>query len=134
MKNINRIIFLAAVLLLACGHIVSGQGSRERLIENRIVSAVEKYDERDFSRASELLEGIVAEAPDNDAAHFYLGLSEFCLGHTVAAERELKKAVSLDPDNFWYRYRLAMVYSATDRKELTTAMFEELLEDFPKKS
>lgn len=122
------------MLLLACGHIVSGQGSRERLIENRIVSAVEKYDERDFSRASELLEGIVAEAPDNDAAHFYLGLSEFCLGHTVAAERELKKAVSLDPDNFWYRYRLAMVYSATDRKELTTAMFEELLEDFPKKS
>ena len=110
------------------------QEKDDRLIENKIITAVAKYNERDFSKASQMLGAIVSEAPDNDAAHFYLGMTEFCLGNMDEAAEELETAVGLDPSNFWYRYRLAMLYSATDRKELTVAMLEELLEDFPKKS
>ena len=50
------------------------------------------------------------------------------------AEECLKKAVELDPDNFWYRYRLAGIYAVTSRNELTVDIYEKLLEDFPRKS
>ena len=103
-------------------------------LENMVVSAVEKYDSKDFKGASEILEKVIAEDPGNDAAHYYLGLSAFCVNDMATAEAELEKASRLDTMNFWYRYRLAMLYSATDRKELTIAMYEKLLKDFPKKN
>ena len=135
MKMMKKIIFpVLAVLLCIPAQVHAQEEDKARIAENKIITAVEKYNERDFGKASGILKGVISEFPDNDAAHFYLGLSEFCLNHMDAAESELKKAVALDSTNFWYRYRLAMVYSATDRKELTTAMFEDLLRDFPKKS
>lgn len=135
MKMKGTIIYLAlAVLLFMPARAYAQEEDKTRIAENEIITAVERYNERDFGKASGILRGVIAEFPGNDAAHFYLGLSEFCMNHMDAAEAELKKAVAIDSSNFWYRYRLAMVYSATDRKELTTAMFEDLLEDFPKKS
>ena len=50
------------------------------------------------------------------------------------AEEYFRKALELDPDNFWYRYRLAGIYAMTSRPELTTDIYEKLLKDFPKKS
>lgn len=135
MKMMKTIIYpMLAMLLCVSVHVSAREGEKARIAENRIITAVERYNERDFAKASEILRGVISEFPDNDAAHFYLGLSEFCRNRMDVAEAELKKAVDIDSTNFWYRYRLAMIYSATDRKELTTAMFESLLEDFPKKS
>lgn len=127
-------ILASFLLLLASGTVSFAQGDRESIYENRIMDAVEKYNSNDFQQASQMLRKVVEECPGNDAAHYYLGLSEFCLNHTSVAEAELKKAVELDPGNFWYRYRLAMVYSATERKELTIGIYEDLLKDFPKKN
>ena len=135
MDKMSKIIYAALVsAILLSVDAVAQEKSSERDIENRIITAVQKYDERDFRKASEILRDVIAEAPDNDAAHFYLGLSGFCLNDMDTAEREMSKAVSLDPGNFWYRYRLAMLYSATDRKDLAISMYEDILEDFPKKS
>lgn len=123
--------FLSAIF--PCFH-SSAQTRDSSYYENQVISAVEKYDANDFEGASGILREVIAEAPGNDAAHYYLGLSEFCLNHLDAAESELKTAVQLDSSNFWYRYRLALIYSATDRKELTIKMYEDLLRDFPKKN
>ena len=117
------------------GSYMLGQQKEDRShYENLIISAVEKYDAQDFAGASGILGKVVAEDPENDAAHYYLGLSAFCQKDFSLAEKELKAAVQIDSMNFWYRYRLALVYSATDRKELTIAMYEDLLRDFPKKN
>lgn len=132
MKSVALYIILSVMLLSSAA--ASGQSVRDRQIENEVITAVEKYDAKDFSGAASLLMQVVAKAPDNDAACFYLGLCEFCMGHAAKAEEWLKKAVSLDPSNFWYRYRLAMVYSAAGKPELTTVMFEQMLKDFPKKN
>lgn len=110
------------------------QTKDQSFYENQVISAVEKYDSQDFAGAAEILRKVVGEAPDNDAAHYYLGLSEFCMKNMEEAEAQLKTAIQLDSTNFWYRYRLALVYSATDRKELTIKMYEDLLKDFPKKN
>lgn len=126
---IFSVMFPACVLPLAA----SAQDSRETFAENQIISAVSLYDSGKFSEAADILRGVLKEVPDNDAAHFYLGLTEFCMNDLEASESELKKAVELDSTNFWYRYRLAMVYSAAGKEELTLAMFENLVRDFPDK-
>lgn len=128
-------ILISAVVLLVAGEMFSAaQQKDESYYENQVITAVGKYVEQDFAGASDILRKVIAEDPDNDAAHYYLGLSEFCLKNLDEAETELKTASKLDSANFWYRYRLAMVYSATDRKELTISIYEKLLKDFPKKN
>ena len=106
---------------------------KTRLAENDIITAVGYYDEHRFSEAALLLRETVGRNPENDAAHFYLGLAEFCLNDIDKAESELETAVKLDSSNFWYRYRLAMIYSASGKEELTLKMFEDLIRDFPDK-
>ena len=134
MKESIRISILASLFmflfLFSAPDRVSGQQKDKSYYENQVISAVEKYDSNDFEGASDILEEVIAGDPENDAAHYYMGLSAFCRKDFVSAERELKTAVQLDSMNFWYRYRLALVYSATDRKELTIAMYEKLLKDF----
>lgn len=134
MKNvIYGIIILAGLFLI---QIPSGAQDKvkEAGIENQLISAVEKYNEKDLDGAETLLKSIMAEAPENDAAWYWSALVSLGRNNAADAETFLKKASELDPDNFWYRYRLARLYRATSRAELTVNMYEKLLEDFPKKS
>lgn len=134
MKNvIYGIIILAGLFLI---QIPSGAQDKvkEAGIENQLISAVEKYNEKDLDGAETLLKSILAEAPENDAAWYWSALVSLGRNNAADAETFLKKASELDPDNFWYRYRLARLYRATSRAELTVNMYEKLLEDFPKKS
>ena len=133
MKRFLTIILLCIFCLLAPDGGARAQDLKERLVENEIITAVQHYNDRQFASAADILRRISQEHPDNDAAHFYLGLTEFCLNNTDAAENELEAAVRIDSSNYWYRYRLAMVYSAAGKEELTLQMFEDLIRDFPKK-
>ena len=112
---------------------MQAQDHKDKFAENQIITAVNYYNDQKFQDAAVLLREVVRTVPENDAAHFYLGLSEFCMNHIENAEAELEEAVRLDSSNFWYRSRLAMVYSAAGKEELTLAMFEDLIRDFPDK-
>lgn len=131
----NRIISylttISAAFLMALG--VSAQNP-ESLQENMILSAVEKYNERDNAAAREILNNIVKVDQDNDAAWYYLAMISADEDDLETAEVSMRRAVELDPDNFWYRYRLAAIYSITSRSELTVDIYEKLLQDFPRKS
>ena len=71
------IVFSVAIMLsFFC---VSSAQDKESFYENQVISAVERYDANDFSGAADILKKVVAEAPSNDAAHYYLGLSYFVL-------------------------------------------------------
>ena len=102
--------------------------------ENMVLSAVEKYNSRDIDAAISILKKVVAEDPANDAAWYYLGQCAVLKNDMEMAEQCYRMASETDPSNFWYRYRLARLYSLTSRPELTISMYEKLLEDFPKKS
>ena len=102
--------------------------------ENMVLSAVSLMNENDIEGARSVLFKLLAQDADNDAAWYYLGMTSLMSQEVSEAEEYLKKAVELDPDNFWYRYRLAGLYGATQRQELTVDMYEKLLEDFPKRS
>ena len=110
-------ILSLCILQLVCLQRSSAQSYRqERATENRIVDAVADFNAGRYGKAAEKLRSIVAADPDNDAAHYYLGMVGFIGNDYASAEEELQTAVRLDPTNFWYRYRLAAVYAVTDRK------------------
>ncbi len=136
----NRIFrILAMLLVMTVALPLSAQKSSSRKLspaqaESVVLMAVEAYDSSAFKKAEVLLDAVLLDYPDNDAAHFYMGMCKLMDRDADAAEAHLRKAVDLDPKNFWYRYRLAAFYSLTGQKEITVSMYESLLEDFPKKS
>ena len=70
--NMHRIhIFISALILLFAGTSLSAQEKDLTAArENDIVTAVSLYNERDFKGAAAVLDGIISEAPDNDAAWY----------------------------------------------------------------
>ncbi len=102
--------------------------------ENMILSAVGKINDKDIDGAMSILQGIIAEDAENDAAWYYLAQCAVMKNDLETAEQCFRMASEADPDNFWYRYRLARLYSVTSRQELTIDMYEKLLKDFPDKS
>jgi len=131
----KKYIYILPLLLLFFSFGASAQKGRpEARHENMILTAVERYNEKDADGAMAILKEIIAEDPENDAAWYYLAQCSVVKNDLEAAEQCYRMASELDPDNFWYRYRLARLYSVTSRPELTISMYEKLLEDFPKKS
>ena len=133
MQKIHIFLFLIFSLLpLGISNAQSLNEGRE--VDNEIISAVSLYNERDFDGAEVLLGKIMREDPSNDAAFYWMALTSLGKNDVSKAEEYLKLACEMDPDNFWYRYRLAALYRVTSRQELTIDMYEKLMADFPKKS
>ena len=132
----HKIYILLTTLCLAILPALSSAQSRsaEAAAENDIISAVALFNERNLDGAKAILDRLRVNSPSNDAAWYWSAL--VCLGKNdiPTAEEYLKVACELDPSNFWYRFRLATLYRATSRQELTVDMYEKLLVDFPKKS
>ncbi len=131
----EKLYLLAILICFATSAALRAQEYRPQAAhENLIVSAVAKFNEGDAEGARAILVSILSEDASDDAAWYYLARTALSEGDLTEAEECLKKAVELDPGNYWYRYRLAGLYSVTHRQELTVDMYESLLEDFPKKS
>ena len=99
------------------------------------IDALKNYQQGELEEALQLFRQEVRDNPSNDAACYYI--ASICAsvpGREDEAESWLKKAVSLSPENFWYKYTLAMLYLRTDRQELAVPMLEELAADYPKRS
>ena len=133
-RHLIYIIF-SALMLLSVSYVTTAQTVRDGSEEgNMILTAVEKYNDRDIKGAVAILQEVIAADPENDAAWYYIAQCAIASDDLEMAEQGLRMASEIDPDNFWYRYRLARLYSITSRPELTLDMYEKLLEDFPKKS
>lgn len=132
MKNLIR--YICIMLLLLSGVLVLDAQPSKAHLENYVLDAVQKYDAGDYDQAIMMLNAVVEKDQTNDAAYYYLALSYIQKKELDAAEMYFQKAIELDGMNFWYRHRLATLYSVTSRPELAIALYEKLLEDFPKKS
>lgn len=130
-KTLPAVLRLCALLLL-CVPRLGAQDSR--LVDSRLIEAVAAYDAGSFQQARRSLLALASRAPQNDAVFYYLGLCDAELGDMEEAETFLRKAVDLDPHNYWYKERLAALYSATGKPELTIDIYESLIEDYPKKT
>ena len=131
----NRLsVFLTIVLTSLLMSFAAFAQRPESVQENLIVSAVQEYNEGNYEAARATLSNLLQNDSRNDAAWYYLALISLAENDLVEAEDYLKFALEIDPQNFWYRYRLAGIYAVTSRHELTVDIYENLLNDFPKKS
>ena len=123
-----RRITVTAVLLALCTFAFA-QG-----IDNQLVDAVALYNNRDWSASRTLLRTLAKADPRNDAVQYYLALDEAMLGQADAALEHMKKAVELDPHNYWYKRRLADLYQASGEEDMVIRMYESILAEFPDKT
>ncbi len=124
--NLRRIIVALAL-------VVSVASSAQDMT-SVFVDAVSLYNSNQYGRSKELLENVIKKEPANDAAYYYLALCEASLKDADSAIAHLKKAVEIDPSNYWYRERLAMVYEMKGEFDLVIQMYESILKDNPKKT
>lgn len=125
-RNFYRKTILAAVLLLTVGLTASAQ-------TEYFIDALRSYQRGDVEGARTFFEKEIAQNPDNDAAYYYL-YTIYVTKNIDKAENLLKKSIELAPDNYWYKYNLAIFYSHTDRNELAVPVLEGLMADYPKKN
>lgn len=130
MKFSARIYAVVAALLLCVS--VSSEARRDD--GAYIVEAVAKYDAGDFAQAESILRKVLEDDPGNDAALYYMAMCSLASQKTRQAEGFLIKAIEADTTNYWYRHRLASIYAMTRRPQLTIAIYEKLLLDFPRKN
>ena len=134
MKKILTAAAVAVISLILQATCPAFAQNGRNISDNQLVDAVSLYNEGHLQEAETLLSSICAASPENDAAWYYRGLIRIKLQNAAGAESDLKKAVSLDKGNFWYRYMLAGLYGMTGRTELTIDMYQELMKDFPNKT
>ena len=136
MKRILAILYTIVFLTLS-SPFAGAQGRNSSLrdtAEALLVDAVQAYDNGAIQAAVDRLTLILQSFPDNDAAHYYLGLCQAEMGNTSAAAKEFREAVRLDSGNYWYRDRLAVLYAMTGQDELAVSTYEGLLADYPRKT
>lgn len=98
------------------------------------LNGLQAFNAKDFSAAKASFLKELEDNPDNDAACFYLAHISSLSNEDDLTEQYLKKALALSPDNYWYKYNLALFYGNTDRMELAAALMEELMATNPRKS
>ena len=69
-----RYILLAFIGLLGSSAPALSQSQVERELENMVMTAVEKYNDRDYEAAQDILSDVVEADPSADAAWYYLAL------------------------------------------------------------
>ena len=134
MKALKRFIGVILVSLGMIPALHAQNRNTQRTLEDMMLDGVAAYNLGDYAKAHALFGAVTDVNPLNDAAFYYLGLCDFYMNDMKAAEAELREAVSLDPGNYWYKDRLAVLYSIKGEDEKTVEIYESLLKDFPKKT
>lgn len=126
MKRRLVIILFATVL---CSNILHGANPPAKFID-----AVSLFDNEKYTEAARILKALTASSPDDGAVWYYLGMSQASLGDMNGAAASLRKAVELDPHNYWYKERLSTVYEYLKEEDLTISIYEDLVTEFPRKT
>ena len=122
MKFIRKIV-LAAIFLFT--------GIYANAQSEAYFNALDAYNSGNRQAAYDQFRNLVKAEPENDAAWYYLAiLSEDFL----EKESSYRQAIALDPGNFWYKYALASDYMSNRDADKALALFEELIEENPRKT
>ena len=107
--------------------------ARAQLVDNNLVDAVNCYTQGEYTRALRILETLAVAAPENDAVWYYKALCEVAESKADAAQSSLRRAVALDPGNYWYRRGLARLYLMQGDTAAGLEAYASLRKDFPDK-
>lgn len=83
---------------------------------------------RMYVDARDALKKVVAQDPVNRHAWYQLGLAQFRIGETEAAETDFKAALALDQSDQWSRIGLGAVLTSTGRDREAAVEFHRVLQ------
>lgn len=99
-----------------------------------LLNALKEYNNGNYTAAKADFQKLAAIDPQNDAAYYYLANIALRTDDMPSGELYLKKGIEIDSSNFWYRDMLGQVYIKANKIKEAIAVYEELLEKYPKKS
>lgn len=120
--------FLTVILLLL------SLSAAAQTADSIFVDAVALVSNGQYAKAGEQLSLLSKAQPENDAVWYYLALTEIADGKADEAVAHLKKAIALDPRNYWYQRRLASLYQYKGEDDLVIDLYENILKEFPEKT
>ena len=130
----TRPAFIKAVLSAALffSALLPGAAQENLAVESSLVDAVADFNAGRYVTARAKLKNLAAADPSVDAVWYYLGLSEAMLGDPAGIEH-VSKAAKMDPDNIWYKQRLALLYETEGMDEKVIEIYEDILKSRPEK-
>ena len=97
------------------------------------IEGMRHYNEESYEEAKELFVKAIGADSENDAAYYYLALTYFQLQDPQAGEAYLTKAQEKDPDNFWYKVKMAQFYTETNNIDKAIRIYEAIAKEYPTK-
>ncbi len=131
----SRVIMILVLLSIFAGSLCAQpdtitDSTRTALLLN----ALKEYNNRNYPAAKDDFQKLAAIDPQNDAAYYYLANIALRTDDMPSGELYLKKGISIDSANFWYRDMLGQVYIKANKIKEAISVYEELLGMYPKKS
>lgn len=120
-------LILSITILLFPAFLASAQ------VEDTLIEAVTLFGDEKIDAAKDSLVSVIQRDSTVDAAYYYLGLVHYAQRDVQSALDCFNKAVSLDPDNEWYKESLASLFSETGNNPAATQIYLDLLQKNPKR-
>ena len=123
--------YIAIIIALCTCFCAFAQDSTTTAI---MLNALKEYNGGEYKKAADNFKKLAAIQPDNDVAYYYLANISLKNDDMASGELYLKKCIRLDSANFWYRDMLGQIYIKNNKIKEAIAVYEGLLELYPKKS
>lgn len=108
--------------------------SRRRAFDYCYLQALSLKEQGEHDAAYEMFEHCHSLNPSSPAVLFELSVYYIYLGKKGEALEMMKRAVSMEPKNFWYRQILATAYENNGDRDNAIAIYEGMAKDFPANS
>ena len=133
--HIQKHLLLLAAVLLPGMHTAFAQTDEEqqRKYDYYFLESVRQKTLGKYDAAFDLLQHCLEINPEAASAHYELAQYYMFLKREEQAVQALEKAVTNDPDNFWYAQGLANLYQKQGETEKATALLEQMTTRFPNK-
>ena len=133
--HIQKHLLLLAAVLLSGMHTAFAQTDEEqqRKYDYYFLESVRQKTLGKYDAAFDLLQHCLEINPEAASAHYELAQYYMFLKREEQAVQALEKAVTNDPDNFWYAQGLANLYQKQGETEKATALLEQMTTRFPNK-
>ncbi len=136
------VIIVLTMLMAACGpskNIVeqsAGPQMGESEIREYNYALTEATKQKlfgNFKQAAVLYQKCLEVNPNSDAAAFQLAGIYMMAQDFENAKKLTKRAVTIDPDNYWYKVQLTQLHKIENEPDSAIAVYEEILEKWPGK-
>ena len=131
MNAMKYILSIFTILLVASPVLGQHQSDTEISAKAAYIQGLEAFESEEYERARELLLQARRDLPEAPGVNYALADAYFELSDLPNAALYGKQAVEAEPENKWYRLKLAEIYRSAGRNTATLEELNTLLDYHP---